>query len=482
MRKVFLDDLPRYKEGRLKGNINWKITIGINIKFVYDDTVGSVEIASYNNDVLTIKYETNTYSIRTADFRKASLGKILKKYTKEYKVELGDVFKDEGRNLTIIDREYRRKKHGTSIVDDKWYKYRCNICTYEGWIVEGHLIRNRGCSCCNNKVVAKGINDLFTTAPWMIALGISKDDSERYTKSSGVVIEVKCPHCGTFKKAKISDIFANKSIGCGVCGDSVSFSEKFINNMLKQLDIDFETEKVLFKNLSNRIRYDFYFKYNNKKYIIETHGIQHYDCGTGFDTYGGRTFEEEHKNDEYKKQLAIKNGITNYIVLDCRYSELEWIKKSVLDSELNNIFDLSKINWQICEQYAMSNTMKRVCEYWNNNKVWATTGDISKEFHVNYNTISRYLKKGKKLGWTDYDPKREVNRIAKVNGEKARERLSKPILIFKEGLFLGEFNSASELERQSENIFGVKLNHCLIGYVAQGRQKSHKGFTFKYAE
>lgn len=571
MRKVFLDDLPRWESGEGCGNIgtiNWGKSIGYKIKFIYDDIDGYIEIIGYDkksrklhlkfneekshincsnfvegkiggvliryesykttnfeiynifkfnekgivwDDVKTgeilktnhsrygynefefirydktkrrlyLKCNNKDFNILIGSFCKGNIGELLNRYTKNYKFNIGDTFVDNKRDLDVIDREYRKKKHGTSMVDDKWYKYKCNKCGYEGWIVESHLINNRGCSCCNNKVVVKGINDLLTTAPWMIDLGVSKDDSERYTKSSGVVIEVKCPHCGTLKKAKISDIFTNKSIGCRVCGDSVSFPEKFINNMLKQLDIDFETQKVLFKNVSNRIRYDFYFKYNNKEYIIETHGIQHYDCGTGFDTYGGRTFKEESENDEYKKQLVIENGIINYIVLDCRYSELEWIKKSVLDSELNNIFDLSKINWQICERYAMSNTMKRVCDYWNNNKVWATTGDISKEFRVNYNTITRYLKKGKQLGWTDYNPKSEVNRIAKINGEKARERLSKPILIFKEGLFLGKFNSASELERQSENIFGVKLDHCLMGYVAQGRQKNHKGFTFKYVD
>lgn len=432
---------------------------------------------------LHLKYNGEKCDLSASGFCNGRIGRLLNKHTPNYKVDIGDIFTDNERDLVIVGREYRKKKHGNSIANDKWYKYKCNKCGWdEGWIVESHLLTNkRGCSCCDNKVVVKGINDLGTTSPWMIGLGVSKKDSEKYTKSSGKIINVECPDCGTCKEIKISDIFTNKSIGCRVCGDSVSFPEKIINNILKQLNLDFETQKVLFKNVSNRIRYDFYFKYNDNEYIIETHGIQHYDCGAGFDTYGGRTFEEESKNDEYKKRLAIENGITNYIVLDCRYSELEWIKNSVSDSELNDIFDLSKINWQMCEQHAMSNTMKRVCEYWNN-KSCATTGDTSKEFGFNYNTIARYLKKGKKLGWTDYDSKNEVARISKMNGEKARKRLSKPILIFKDKIFLGKFDSATELERQSEKIFGIKLNHCLMGYVAQGKQKQHKGYTFKYVD
>ncbi|NGU31094.1 hypothetical protein G6Z34_13465 [Clostridium perfringens] len=54
--------------------------------------------------------------------------------------------------------------------------------------------------------------------------------------------------------------------------------------------------------------------------------------------------------------------------------------------------------------------------------------------------------------------------------------------IFKDNKSLGVFESCSELERQSEKLFGVKLFQSNIGHVCLGRRKSHKGFTFKYVE
>ena len=50
---------------------------------------------------------------------------------------------------------------------------------------------------------------------------------------------------------------------------------------------------------------------------------------------GGRTLEEEQENDELKKSLAIKNGIKDYLVIDCRESEMEFIKSNILKSQLN---------------------------------------------------------------------------------------------------------------------------------------------------
>lgn len=570
MKKVFLDDLPRWESGEGSGNIgtiNWAKSVGRKVKFVYDDVDGEIEIVGYDrkrrklilnyngekNEImcgnflkgkigsmlvryenykthdfeiynilkinkigivwdyievgeilktnhsrygynefefvkydkskkrLYLKYNKENFDILSNGFCRGSIGKILNRYTKDYKVEIGDVFSDDSRNLIVIDREYRKKKHGKSIVDDKWYKYKCIKCGYEGWIVEGHLlISKRGCKCCDNKIVVSGINDMATTALWMIKLGVSIEDATRHTKCSGRSVTVKCPDCGSHKKVKISDVFTNKSIGCRTCGDSVSFPEKFFNNVLTQLNIKFETQKILSNNVSNKMRYDFYFKHNNEQYIVEVHGMQHYNGG--FDSYGGRTSEEEIINDKYKKQLALDFGINNYIVIDCRYSELEYIKNSILQSKLSTIFDFNMIDWSKCEEFALSNMIKSICNYWNNNKENKTTGDLAKIFGVHYNTIGKILKKGTKLGWTEYNPKYEVKRIAKMNGKKSRKRFSIKVAMYKNKEFVGIFKSGIEIEEKSEELFGVKLRHQSISRVANGKQESYKGYIFKYVE
>lgn len=569
MRKVFLDDLPRWgKSGKGKeGTINWGKCVGLEIPFIYNDIMSNFKILQYdkNKRVLRLRYNNEEGHISTGNIAKCkiggllvsyktyksdnfeicnilkmnekgilweslksgnilktnhkkygynefefirydkkesrlylkynkeevyiqasgflggAIGKLLNEHTSEYKVSVGDNFTDEKRNLIIIDREYRKQKHGNGIINGKWYKYKCNKCGWDnGWIMESDLLKNKGCSCCNGKTVVNGINDMMTTAPWMIDLGISIEDALKHTKTSGKNIKVKCPDCGTCKNIKISDISTSKSIGCRTCGDSVSFPEKFINSVLTQTGVVFETQKVLFKSKNNRIRYDFYFEYKDKKCIIEVHGMQHY--GDGFESCGGRTLNEEIANDKYKKLIAIQNGIDEYIVLDCRYSELEWIKNEVLASTLNKLLNLADINWNSCEKYALSNIVKIICNEWSSKEEYLTTGDFAKRFNLGYNTISRYLKRGNVLGWVEYNPQNEVNKVAKSNGDKLKDKNSIKTHILKNGVLVGEFSSATELERQSEKLFGTRLDHQSISRVARGLQKQYKGYTFKYVD
>src|SRR5574344_202584 len=48
--------------------------------------------------------------------------------------------------------------------------------------------------------------------------------------------------------------------------------------------------------------------------------------------------------------------------LYCRKSELEYIKNNIFESKLNEIFDLSKIKWDECEEFALSNRVKEACD------------------------------------------------------------------------------------------------------------------------
>ena len=66
--------------------------------------------------------------------------------------------------------------------------------------------------------------------------------------------------------------------------------------------------------------------------IIENHGEQHY-IHRG--TFKSKSLEDEQRNDVYKKTLARQNGVIHYIVLDCRESNVSWIKKSILNSQKN---------------------------------------------------------------------------------------------------------------------------------------------------
>ena len=216
-----------------------------------------------------------------------------------------------------------------------------------------HFQLGRRCPYCSipPRKIELGINTIWDTDRWMIEkLGVSEEDAKTHTKCSNDKIQIICPNCGKNREVQISDIYGNKSNGCS-CGDGVSYNEKFIISLLDQLNIKYKKEYKT--EWSNNRRYDFYFEYNDKKYIVECNGEQHYKQTT---RKGDkiRTLQEEQENDRLKEQLALNNGI-EYIIIDCRYSELNWIKDNILKSKLSEIFDLiNNINWIKCEEFALS--------------------------------------------------------------------------------------------------------------------------------
>ena len=349
--------------------------------------------------------------------------------------------------------------------EDLLFQCECNHEFKMSWDLFKQGVR---CPYCSNKKVLRGYNDIYTTDRWMCGLGVSEEDAKTYTKGSSVKVIVICPNCNKKKIIKIKDIYKKKSISCG-CGDGISYPEKFTMSLLDQLNIQYEKEYK--PTWSGSRRYDFYLPDYNC--IIETHGIQHY---REQNRKGARTLKEEQKNDELKQQLALRNGVDKYIVLDCSESNLEWIENNILQSELNKMFNLNNINWKKCEEFALSNRVKEVCDYWNNKEEWETTKTVGDKFNLSNTTVRKYLMKGQTLNWCNYSPTNEnvkqATKCGKLNG--------KPIKMFKDDVCIGIFESAHELERQSEKLFNVKLNFNSVCKVCRGEYKTHKGFTFEY--
>jgi hypothetical protein len=482
MRKVFLDELPHGGKYITKNQINWQKSVGCTVKFIYDDIKGEIKIAYYKQSnketYLYINYlNQNPFCISTYNFKTCRLGKLLNKYTNEFKVEIGQIFKDDKRDLIITDRKYRKDKENCN---RKWYKYKCNKCGWdEGWMREEQLLKGTGCSCCCNppKTVVPGINDIPTTAPWMVKYfqgGI--DEARLYSKKSEKKVYTICPDCGRIKNKHISvsNIYKNHSIGC-TCSDKKSYPEKLSYELLNQLNTIYQFNYIEHEYSPHWIgqkRYDNYFEYNNNKYILEMDG----NLGHGYrdNPMNGQTKEESQNIDDYKDKLANEHNI-KVIRIDCIKSDLEYIKNNILHSKLTEIFDLSNINWLQCEEFALSNLVKKACEYKKNNPNITTTkiGNIMK---LSKPTIREYLKKGTKLEWCHYDVKEEVWKSL----IKGRENSRKAVQIFKDNILLGAFASCLELERQSEKIFSVKLDNRHISDVCNGKRKTHKGFTFKY--
>ena len=469
---IDLSNLPIWKKGESnvkEGKTNWKKSIGYKVKFIYDNIEGEVEIIDYDGKYLSIKYlDKEPFKIFTGSFQKCMLGKLLEKKINEFKIEVDTVFKDDKRNITIIDRECREKltKNGY-INNERYYKYKCLKCGYEGWIIEGNLLNKRGCSCCGiaSKIVVEGINDIPTTAPWMIKFFQGGyNEAKLYTRSCGQSIYPICPDCGRIKdkEIRINQIYNKKSIGC-LCGDGISYPEKIMFNILKQLDTNSEYQYN--PEWIKPKKYDFYFELNNNKYIIEMDGEFH----SKDNSMSGQTKEESKAIDDYKDRLAKEHNI-EVIRIDSEKSDLNYIKNNILD-KLNDLFDLSNIDWNQAEEFALSNRVLEACKLKRDNPKF-TTNDIGKIMKLSYFAITTYLKKGTKLGWCDYNPKEESRKSGYTN--------SKPVEIFKDSISLGKFKSCCDLERQSEELFGTKLDHSLISRTCRDENKTYKGFILKY--
>lgn len=262
---------------------------------------------------------------------------------------------------------------------------------------ESNLLKGIGCTCCHGFIVVPGINDIATTDPWMIPFLVDKEDAFRYTHSSRNAVKVKCPKCNVIKKSTLSlyVLHKTKSIGCD-CSDGMSYPEKFMMNVLDQLNINYTRQyNHLDSSWCGKYRYDFYLSDNN--IIIETHGGQHY-IESGFTI----TLEEQQKRDKQKKELALKNGINEYIVIDCRCSNKDFIKNSILSSKLIKYYDFSNVNWSDANKNAMNNLVKEICEFYEVNKDKMLLKNIAEIYNVSRDTIRRYLCKGSKLGWCTY--------------------------------------------------------------------------------
>jgi hypothetical protein len=471
LRKVFVENLPKNKTGINKDKINWKQCIGLNIKVIYGEFRGYVLIDAYDSKLkkLTIKYNNKEQVIDIHQFKQGYFGKLLECKTREenkliYKYNLGDIIEVSTGKIEIINYDKVKRKDYT----EKIYIYKCLKDGYIGHVTESKLKIKNGCPVCCNRLIIKGINDIATTHSYLLDLFVDKNQAYSNSFGSNNEVKIKCTNCGYEKEMSINKLI-NRGFSCPKCGDGTSYAEKFMFNVLEQLNIDFEIQKTF--DWSNGRQYDFYIKL--LKTIIETHGLQHYRNSYSF-TYKIK-LENIQANDKYKYELAIQNNIKRYIIIDCRKWNNDWIKYHILNSKLAEIFDLSNINWVECHRFACHSRVKEICNLWNGD--YSYMDIICKKTKLSRLTVIKYLKQGTKLGWCNYNAKKNMEESCRHNSK----RMQIPIAMFdKENKILGIFQSATELSKISVEIFGIKLSQTAISAVCRGKIPHHKGFIFKF--
>ena len=251
-----------------------------------------------------------------------------------------------------------------------------------------------------------------------------ESDAKNYTPNSKKTLIMQCPDCGAKINKMILTVYKD-GFGCPICSDHISYPNKFIHAFIKQLpviNIDTEWTTSWLKTYKGRLRFDVYFEYNNKKYVIEADG----KLGHGKTKYKSLKQDIDGKQrDEKKDKLANEHNIV-VIRIDCIKSEREYIKTSILSSVLNDMFDLSNIDWVMCDIQAQKNIVKEICEFYNQHPNMYIR-DIAKIFSVHPITVGKRLKQGNEFGWCKYDKNIQFNRnrskIARENYGKGVVRI-----------------------------------------------------------
>lgn len=336
-----------------------------------------------------------------------------------WKYEIGDVID----SLKIINRKIEIKNKKSANVTKKYYQYICLKCGFDGskycykngnfleeyWIDEDAIAQGRRCACCHGTVIQTGINDVATTDSHVVKFFADKELSEKYSRSAKKKIDVVCPVCGFINPTQ-STIYnlVWEGVSCARCGSSMSYPEKFIYFLLKQLNINFKIHETF--KWSNGKEYDFYLY--DKNIIIEAHGNQHYDPKSSFGIYTGRTFEEEQSNDKLKKDMAIKNGYI-YIEIDCRKSNMKYISNSILNSRLVEYLNLNNVDWNKCNNQALGG-MKIIVINEKRDNPNMSANNLADKYGVSRKTITSWLKQGSNI--CGYDPKKEWSKTYFYSG------------------------------------------------------------------
>ena len=398
-----------------------------------------------------------------------------------WKYTIGQNIKNDVLDITILDREIRIREincKGKLIKENrKYYKYKCEICGYsEGW-KEETKIKNRGCPCCSGHIAVNGINSVGDRRPDLLKYFVNKQDAYEHTVGSKFIAELKCPICKSINTMDIRT-FTRQGFSCKKCSDHISYPEKFVMSFLEQAKTTYiyQLSKKKFK-WCNKYKYDFYVQSENC--IIEVNGSQHYDkC---FTNKNAMTLEEVQEVDLIKEKLALNNGITNYITIDCRKSDLKTIKQGIINSNICKVLkiDINDIDFNKCALDANRNIMKEVCDFYNKHKDM-TPPNIAPYFHIDRVTVLEYLKRGVEIGICNYDVE-QAKRDSRIKGGKASsEKISKKINAYDNGILIGEFKNASQTTEYFKKEFDINLNVSNIQAVCVGRYKQHKGYTFKY--
>lgn len=402
MKLVDVSTLPK----KINGSIDWEGSVGHDVFFNYNGFEGSLKILGKikKTERIIVQYgENEPCEIKTCHFKDGRIGTIIGEHPQrrlDYIYQINDVVETNLGKIKITNQIKMPHSIKESHILRKGYEYECLICGHKDSILETNLEAGKGCGVCASNDVSIGINDLSTTAPWVAKYLVDPNDLYTHMLNSNKTILLRCDFCKKEREMVVSEL-TSRGFRCSHCSSNISYPEKFMISLLNQLNIRFKRQ-LSRKDLAwcGSFLYDFYLPDFN--IIIETHGRQHYE-----DDMYYQDLASIQANDEKKEDLANLNNISKYIVINCYKSSVDWIKDSILNSELSTLFSLDNVDWNECGSFALSHIGLKICKMWNelyDGGLKSKTQDIIAERLgiKSRETIRHYLIEGEKLGLCSY--------------------------------------------------------------------------------
>ena len=334
-------------------------------------------------------WKTTPYSVlKGRRCPSCGIEKMSKTNRKSHEQFLSEIMEVEKLNVIILGKYEGQRKN---------ILCKCKTCGYE-WEVSPYCLLNNKVECPHCKIVKiSKTNSLVKVHPELMKFLKNKEDGYKYNHGSHQKIWTKCPDCGYEREIALHKL-STRGYNCIVCGNKISFPNKFIRYLLLENTIKNQIQNLTFEwypNWSKRCLFDAYFEKDNKKYVVEMQGEQHKT-----ERWGNKKKNIKEK-DEYKRIETRKNDIIE-IEIECYTATFEYIKNKILSSELVNILNLKNVDWEYIQENIYSNIIKQVCEEYDKEEAGVT--ELSKKYKLSRTSIYNYLKIGVKRGWCNYGP------------------------------------------------------------------------------
>lgn len=337
----------------------------------------------------------------------------------------------------------------------------CKKCKHFFNTTPHSLLKGSGCPYCSKKRIIAEQNSFCAVHPELIKFLVNKKEGYKYSSGSKQIATVQCPICKNQYKSTYNSL-STSGFNCLFC-NSMSYPNKFLRVILKMIDgiMNLQFEKTFTLQNNKIIRYDAVFEYQNKTFVIQINGGQHYyDCG--FNQFDVNIQKEK---DQIKKTFAENNHMI-YIDINAKKSQFFLIKKNLLLSDFPKFIDISNLDWEnIFKTFNNYSLLKQICLDYENNLMRVST--LASKYQLDRHQISTMLQNGKQLGLCPSYQSNKNRQGVRIEAYDNQHNL------------IGIYPSIAICAEKLNEKYNLNFLKNSISHVLTGAQKSHRNFYFK---